>query len=126
MFRTHAISFVQLGTFWVITAILVACVAWVALRSIDQPRAGRKGWLSVIGIALQSAGCVAAAIGFTRPVLPWWAPSSLVSTAMVALLGGTAIALFLASVSEMGRNWSLVARTREDHQLIRTGAFAVV
>lgn len=42
------------------------------------------------------------------------------------LLGGTAIALFLSAASTMGKNWSLVARTRTDHLLVRSGPFAMV
>src|SRR3954470_18580743 len=118
--RPHPISFIQLSTFWIVTAVLVGSLAWVALRSIDQPSPGKRRWLSLIGIALQTAGFVAAGIGFTKPSLPWWAPYSLVSTILVLMLGGTAIALFLSAASTMGKNWSLVARTRADHQLMRT------
>ena len=39
---------------------------------------------------------------------------------------GGAIALFAASSRELGRNWSLVARTRSDHELVRTGPYAQV
>ena len=37
-----------------------------------------------------------------------------------------AIALFASSSHELGRNWSLVARTRSDHQLVRSGPYARV
>jgi protein-S-isoprenylcysteine O-methyltransferase Ste14 len=39
---------------------------------------------------------------------------------------GGAIGLFAASSRELGRNWSLVARMRDDHQLVRTGPYARV
>ena len=39
---------------------------------------------------------------------------------------GGAIALFATSSRELGRNWSLVARTRSDHELVRTGPYARV
>ena len=39
---------------------------------------------------------------------------------------GGAIGLFVASSRELGRNWSLVARMRDDHQLVRTGPYARV
>jgi protein-S-isoprenylcysteine O-methyltransferase Ste14 len=39
---------------------------------------------------------------------------------------GGAIGLFAASSRELGRNWSLVARMRSDHQLVRTGPYAHV
>jgi protein-S-isoprenylcysteine O-methyltransferase Ste14 len=44
----------------------------------------------------------------------------------VVILAGAAVTLFIASSAAMGKNWSVVARTRADHQLIRTGPFAVV
>ena len=39
---------------------------------------------------------------------------------------GAAIGLFAASSRELGRNWSLVARTRSDHELVRTGPYSRV
>lgn len=44
--------------------------------------------------------------------------------ALLLVLG--AVGLFVSSSRTMGKNWSLVARTREDHQLVQTGPFAVV
>jgi protein-S-isoprenylcysteine O-methyltransferase Ste14 len=126
MFSPHPISFVQLSAFGIVSAILMAGVIWIALRNIDQSSTRTRRLRSTIGIALQSLGCVAAGIGFTKPVLPWWAPYSLASTILVLLLGGTAIAIFLSAALTMGKNWSLVARTRSDHQLVRSGPFAIV
>jgi protein-S-isoprenylcysteine O-methyltransferase Ste14 len=121
----HPISFLQLDTFGLISASLVVATAWIAARNLG-PRGGDRRASSTAGIALQAASWAIACIGFIKPVLPWWAPSSLVSTALVLLLGGTAIVLFLSAALTMGRNWSLVARTRADHQLVRTGPFAMV
>jgi protein-S-isoprenylcysteine O-methyltransferase Ste14 len=126
MFKSHAISFVQLDALWVMTALLVAAVAWTALRKVDRPESSSRRLLSSLGIALQAAGFAMAGIGFMKPELPWWAPYSLASTVLVILLGGTAIALFVSAVSAMGKNWSLIARTRSDHELIRSGPFAIV
>lgn len=126
MFKSHPISFVQLDALWVMTALLVAAVAWTALRKVDRPESSSRRLLSSVGIALQAAGFAMAGIGFMKPELPWWAPYSLASTVLVILLGGTAIALFVSAVSAMGKNWSLIARTRSDHELIRSGPFAIV
>ena len=38
----------------------------------------------------------------------------------------SAIALFAASSSALGPNWSLVARTRRDHHLVQRGPYARV
>lgn len=126
MFGPHSISLLQLNTFGLVSTILVVTLAWIAVRNIDRQRSGSRRLRSLIGIALQSVGFAAAAIGFAKAQLPWWAPYSLVSTALVALLGGTAVALFLSAAATMGKNWSIIARTRTDHQLIRTGPFAIV
>jgi protein-S-isoprenylcysteine O-methyltransferase Ste14 len=126
MFAAHPISFVQLSTFWAISAVFLAGILWVALQNVDRPTAKSRRLTSTIGIALQTLGFVAAAIGFTAPSLPWWAPYSLASTILVVLLGITAIILFLSAALTLGKNWSLVARTRTDHQLVRNGPFAVV
>jgi protein-S-isoprenylcysteine O-methyltransferase Ste14 len=44
----------------------------------------------------------------------------------VAVLMGSAIYLFAASSSTLGVNWSIEARTRTDHELIREGPYAHV
>jgi protein-S-isoprenylcysteine O-methyltransferase Ste14 len=126
MFAPHPISFVQLNAFWILSALLVTGILWVGLRNINKPSAKARRLGSTIGIALQALGCAAAGIGFTKPVLPWWAPYSLASTILVILLGGSAILIFLWAAITMGKNWSLVARTRSDHQLIRSGPFSMV
>ena len=126
MFSSHPISFVQLSAFGVVSAIMIIGVAWIALRNVDRKSTRMRRLSSISGIALQSLAFALAGIGFTQPVLPWWAPYSLASTILVLLLGGTAIAMFLAAALTMGKNWSLVARTRSDHQLVRNGPFAIV
>jgi protein-S-isoprenylcysteine O-methyltransferase Ste14 len=126
MFAAHPISFVQLSTFWAISAVFLSAILWIALRNVDRPTAKSRRLTSTIGIALQTLGFVAAGIGFTAPSLPWWAPYSLASTILVVLLGITAIILFLSAAVTMGKNWSLIARTRTGHQLVRNGPFAIV
>ena len=113
MFAPNSISVLQVNAFLVTTAVFVTGISWIALRNVDRT-AGNRRLRSLVGIALQSLGCAAAGIGLVRPVLPWWAPFSLVSTVLVLLLGGTAIAMFLSAATTMGKNWSLVARTRPD------------
>lgn len=122
----HPVSFLQLNAFLVATALFVIAVAWIALRNIDRSTARTRRLTSTFGIALQSFACAAAGIGVVSPTLPWWASFSIVSTILVVLLAGAAVALFLSAASTMGKNWSLVARTRADHELVRTGPFAMV
>ena len=126
MFRPHPISFLQFGLYWVVLILgAAALIRAFAGRGGREPGAKRSG-LSMLGIALQTIGFAAVGFGPMRFALPWSAPSSLISSALVLLFGGSAVAIFLAATREMGKNWSIVARTRSDHQLVRTGPFAVV
>jgi protein-S-isoprenylcysteine O-methyltransferase Ste14 len=82
--------------------------------------------LSAIGIALQMAGFFATGFG---PVKVALAPASAVGLAeafAVAALLASAVLLFAAAAGSMGANWSLIARTRADHELVTKGVFARV
>ena len=81
---------------------------------------------SQVGIAIQSIGIGFAALGAVRPILSPLSPSSIAGTVGVLTLMGGAIGLFASSSRELGRNWSIVARMRTDHQLVRTGPYARV
>jgi len=81
---------------------------------------------SQLGIALQSIGIASAGFGLVRPTLAPLSAGGIAGTAAVLLLMSGATGLFAASSREPGRNWSLVARTRSDHQLVRTGPYARV
>jgi protein-S-isoprenylcysteine O-methyltransferase Ste14 len=82
--------------------------------------AARDRW-SQLGIIIQSIGIGLAGFGPVRPTL-----SAFGGTAVALLLMGGAIGLFVASSHQLGRNWSLVARTRSDHELVRTGPYSRV
>ena len=86
----------------------------------------RRDRRSQFGIVIQSVGIASAGFGPIRPSLPPLSFPALAGTAAVLLLMGGAIGLFAASSRELGRNWSLVARMRDDHQLVRTGPYARV
>ena len=99
------------------------------LRTILRraPESGTKhDRRSQLGIAVQSLGIGLVAFGPVRLSVPSLSFSGLAGTAAVILLMGAAIGLFAASSRELGRNWSLVARTRSDHELVRTGPYSRV
>ena len=81
---------------------------------------------STIGIVLQIVGIFAVGVGPPRMSLDPLAPASLAATAAVIVLMGGAIRLFAASSSALGKNWSIVARMRSDHELVRNGPYARV
>lgn len=123
---TRPISLMQLGVFWAVMLVGAIALIRAFARSRQPGDAGRRSRLSTLGIALQVVGFAATGFGSAHVALPWSSLSSIVSTVIVALLGGGGVAIFIASASAMGKNWSIVARTRSDHQLVRTGPFAIV
>lgn len=125
MLRPYPVSFLQFALYFVIVAI-GAVVLIRAFAGKEREQDTKKNRLSTVGILLQGIGFGAVGFGPIAFSLPWWAPSSLVCSALVAALGGSAIAIFMAARRAMGQNWSVVARTRSDHQLVRSGPFAVV
>jgi protein-S-isoprenylcysteine O-methyltransferase Ste14 len=84
-------------------------------------RAASIGWIVVQGL-----GIVAAGFGRLEIELDPWAPKPLLEGAVVLVLMLAAVSLFDTSSKAMGRNWALVARTREDGNLVQTGPFAYV
>ena len=78
-------------------------------------------WIAVQGVAIGLAG-----FGRIRVELHPMSALALVEAALVLLLMCGAIGLFDASSRAMGKNWALVARTREDHTLVQSGPFALV
>ena len=111
-------------------ALVLAAGSITLIRTLVRSRApgaaGRSSSRSRLGVALQALGFALTGSGRIDMALPWSSADSLVSTLVVVLIGGTAAGLFRAAATEMGRNWSIVARTRADHQLVRSGPFAIV
>ena len=83
-----------------------------------------KASITWLWIAVQSIGIGLAGLGSIRVELDPDSPKAIVEGVVVlALMTGT-IGIFDASSRAMGKNWALVARTREDHILVQTGPFA--
>src|SRR3546814_14978625 len=62
----------------------------------------------------------------TDTLFPYTNALPIFQAAAVALLMATTAGLFVWASRTMGRNWSIVARTRADHRLVTTGPFAHV
>jgi len=78
-------------------------------------------WIAVQGLAIAITG-----YGRIEVRLDPMSAKAIIEGLAVFVLMLAAVGLFHASSRTMGKNWSLVARTREDHQLVQTGPFAVV
>jgi protein-S-isoprenylcysteine O-methyltransferase Ste14 len=119
------VSVLQVLTFSGCGLVFFILLLRTVYRQAPESGANREA-RSTLGIAIQSIGISLVGFGSLRPTLPPLGASSLAGTAAVLMLMGGAIGLFAASSRELGRNWSLVARTRTDHQLVRTGPYARV
>lgn len=84
----------------------------------------RRSPASILGIGLQMLAFASAGFGRVRIEGSETAPERLAVAAAVAALIFGAVLIFRAAARAMGRNWSLVARTREDHELVQHGVFA--
>ena len=79
---------------------------------------------SLLGIVLQAVGIALAGMGRQRVTLDPLSAKALVEAAAIAVLMAGAIGQFVWASRAMGRNWSIVARTRTDHTLVQHGPFA--
>ena len=114
-----------------LAVVALGFLAWVAAafalkrqveaEAPDNPTRSRR---SIVGIAIQGLGFFVATFGPQRVALDPLGAPALAEAAAVSVLIAACVGLFVASSRAMGRNWSLVARTREDHQLVQTGPFA--
>jgi protein-S-isoprenylcysteine O-methyltransferase Ste14 len=91
-----------------------------------RERAAARSRLSIAGIAIQGSSFFFACFGRIRFALETFSPQSLAGCAAVLILGFGGVLLFAASARALGENWSLVARMRTDHGLVRHGPFARV
>lgn len=107
-------------------AFLLALLFARAGREPGTAEAGRRSRLSIAGIVIQGFGIALPGVGPFRVALDPLGAEALVEAAAVAILMAAVVALFVASTRAMGRNWSLVARTRDDHALVTSGPFAYV
>lgn len=119
------VSLLQFWAFFALSLVFFAFIIRAASRRGKETGTKTDG-RSRLGIILQSIGIGLAGFGGARPTLAPLSAAGLLGTALVVLLMGAAIALFAASSSALGRNWSVVARTRSDHELVRRGPYAYV
>ena len=100
----------------------------VMLRSRMAAReksTAKRDFRSIFGIALQAVGIAFAWAGpfrFTRPI----GQADWIAAILPAAVALASVGLFAWSTRTMGANWSLLARTREDHALVQTGPFAFI
>ncbi|MGN6374420.1 MAG: methyltransferase family protein [Sphingomonas sp.] len=105
-------------------AFLVALISARLGRDAEARAGETRARRSLLGIAVQAAAFMATSAGVVAVTLDPLSPLALGEAAVIASLMLAAVALFVWAARTMGRNWSLVARTRSDHQLVVSGPFA--
>ncbi|MDB5705674.1 MAG: isoprenylcysteine carboxylmethyltransferase family protein [Sphingomonas bacterium] len=112
-----------LGFLTFFAALMAARWRATKVPKVADASSNRRSWIWII---VQGLGIGIAGAGRIQVSLDPMSPKALIEGAVVLVLMLGAVWLFNASSRTMGKNWSLVARTREDHQLVQTGPFAVV
>lgn len=107
-------------------AFLLAVIVARARRGETDGATSRRSLRSMIGIAIQGVAFLLISFGSGNAMLDPLSPLALIEAAAIALLMAAAVWLFVWATRTMGRNWSIVARTRADHELVTTGPFAYV
>lgn len=95
-------------------------------RSAPPDQGGRRASASRTWIVVQGVGIGIAGFGPINATLDPLSPPALAQALAVLVLMLSAVALFDWSSRTMGKNWSLVARTRHDATLVTSGPFAYV
>lgn len=113
---------------WLFQALALAFVALIVVAATRRKDEGgaRQDGRSRIGIAMQGFAFVLVGIGPVIATLPSLSVPAVTGFGFVLLLMAAVLALFAASSSALGRNWSIKARTLADHELIRSGPYAFV
>lgn len=128
MFRSDPIGLPGLAA--LALGFLCFAIAMLAARRrgsmTGREEGARRSRASTIGILVQGFGIFIAGFGPQYLALDPSSAAALGEGAGVALLMAAAVALFVWATRAMGRNWSIVARTRADHALVQEGPFARV
>jgi protein-S-isoprenylcysteine O-methyltransferase Ste14 len=119
---------------YAVAALFCSLFVWAALLLIARSRRGPVGSEvtqgrdsgSMLGVAVQALGFLVVGFGPLNLVLGTPSGPAIGEVVLVLALVAAVIWLFSASSRAMGSNWAIVARTRDDHQLVTWGPFAVV
>ncbi|MDG2532296.1 isoprenylcysteine carboxylmethyltransferase family protein [Sphingomonas sp. HITSZ_GF] len=119
---------------YAVAALFGSLFLWAAALLIAKRRRGPAGSevtqgrdsASMRGVAVQALGFLVVGFGPLNLVLGAPDGRAIAEVIVVLALIAGVIALFMASSRAMGRNWAIVARTRDDHQLVTWGPFAVI
>lgn len=128
IFQPHPVGWPSAVAFIIGMLLFFATLLLARLRANRNEKVVNAGqanitwlWIAVQGLGIGVAGMGRVEILTGPPTLAMIVRALVVLTLMLA-----AVWLFDSSSRTMGKNWSLVARTRSDHNLVQTGPFALV
>ncbi|WP_419808479.1 methyltransferase family protein [Sphingomonas sp.] len=112
------------------TGFLIGALLFLAARGRRERDPAESGSArapaSIAGIVVQGLGFAIAGIGPILVTLDPMGAKALGEAALIAALLAVSVGLFGWASRTMGRDWSLRARTRADHRLVRDGPFRYV
>ncbi len=109
-------------------ASFLVAVLLARRRSAKDPKSpdAQRNAASIVWIILQGIGMGIVGFGRIETTLDPLSAKALIEAGVVLALMLSAVWLFDASSRAMGRNWALVARTRDDGNLVQSGPFALI
>lgn len=127
-FQTHPVGWPSAAAFVVGMVIFFITLLLARLRANKSDKVANAGQANItwLWIAVQGIGIGLVGMGRIEILTGPPTPAMIVRAIVVLALMLAAIWLFDSSSRTMGKNWSLVARTRSDHNLVQTGPFALV
>jgi protein-S-isoprenylcysteine O-methyltransferase Ste14 len=109
-----------LGFFAFVVALFAARARVAKAGKAEIRQRAPAAWLWVV---VQGIGIAVAGFGPIRVLLDPGSPKAIVEGVAVFALMFGAVGLVHAASRTMGKNWAVVARTREDHTLVQEGPF---
>jgi protein-S-isoprenylcysteine O-methyltransferase Ste14 len=124
MILAYPVAPIELIMFQVLSIVFGALVVATAIRRGRDASGARRDGAARTGIIIQVIAIFAACIGPIHPELASASPGAIIGAIAVLILGSGAVWLFHASARALKKNWSIDARMRPDHQLVRAGPYA--
>lgn len=126
MTSAYPVAPIEMALFAVLSGIFLLLVIATAIRRGRDASAASRDPAGRIGVVIQTLAIFIACLGPIKPTLANGGVQSIAGTALALLTGIGSLWLFYASSAVLKKNWSIDARMREDHQLVRAGPYALV
>jgi len=127
-FQPHPVGWPSVAAFMLGMVTFFITLLLARLRANKNEKVANSGQANItwLWIAVQGVGIGFAGMGRIDLLTGPPTPAMIVRALIVLALMLGAVWLFDSSSRTMGKNWSLVARTRNDHNLVQAGPFALV